>query len=204
MLRASDSRIIILPGDLFFTRSTTFLGRAIRVFQRSRGESKSVVNHVGVMLGTVSYRPADLFETLSVEALSRVRLGRFWRFYSADSAEVAIYRDETLTRDERQRIAQVSASYAGRRYGYLKLGLHLFDWGASRVVGRDVYLARRLAKMDRYPICSYLGSKGYSAVGRHFGVTPSAAQPDDMWDYVIAHPRINDKGKWRCVLSLRR
>jgi hypothetical protein len=38
------------PGDIFFTRGSGLLSRAIRVCTRSFGEKRSKVNHVGVVV----------------------------------------------------------------------------------------------------------------------------------------------------------
>jgi hypothetical protein len=82
--------------------------------------------------------------------------------------------------------------YVGRRYGYLKMLAHLLDW-----LFLGVYLFRRIASMDRYPICSWVVAHAYGKTGRHFGVAPGAASPDDIWDYVVAHPQ-----EYRCVRAL--
>jgi cell wall-associated NlpC family hydrolase len=37
------------PGDIFFTRGTGFLAKAIRFFTRNIGEQRSRVNHVGIV-----------------------------------------------------------------------------------------------------------------------------------------------------------
>jgi hypothetical protein len=189
-------RIIIQPGDVFFTRSYTWLGRIIRRFERSKGEAESVANHVGMFLAPVAF----LEHVMSIEALARVRNGRFWDFYHGKNIEVAIYRDKTLQPGDLWLIQGEAHRFRGRMYGFAKIGLHAIDWTLARALGRqDVYAARRLARLDRYPICSYLVAKAYSAVDRNFGCSPSAAQPDDMWDFVNAHPE-----KWECVLPLQK
>jgi hypothetical protein len=189
---------IIRPGDVFLTRSNSLLAKAIRLMQRGEGEEKSVVNHTGLFLNGQEY--ARLDEAMSIEALARVRVGRFWDFYHDSGTEVAIYRDITLTAGERRAIEWAAQQYRGRLYGGLKLPLHAGDWMLEQLLNkRDVYVFRRLAKVDRYPICSYLVAKSYSAVGRNFGVAVGAAQPDDIWDYVRRHPE-----KWPPVLTLRR
>jgi hypothetical protein len=188
-------------GDIFLSRSNSALGSAIRFFERGRGEDKSVVNHTGLLLGDVT---GDLWsvlsQTISIEALARVRYGRFWSFYHNDAAvEIAIYCDVTLTDEERRKIRDTALDYRDRIYGGAKLFLHMGDWALARMLFRqDVYVFRRLARIDWAPICSYLVAKGYAAVGRNFGVTESAATPDDIWDFVHAHPE-----KYHPVITLR-
>jgi hypothetical protein len=36
-----------------------------------------------------------------------------------------------------------------------------------------------------YPICSWLVAHSYSQAGKHFGVAPGAADPDDIWDFAV-------------------
>ena len=55
----------------------------------------------------------------------------------------------------------------------------LADWALL-----GAYVFRRLGRMDRYPICSWLVAHSYKAAGLHFGVAPGAATPDDIWDFV--------------------
>ena len=85
-------------------------------------------------------------------------------------------------------------SYVGRRYGYLKILAHWADW-----LLQGAYVFRRLTKEDRYPICSWLVAHSFAAAGKHFGVEPGAATPDDIWDFVVAHPDV-----YREILPLAR
>jgi hypothetical protein len=39
------------------------------------------------------------------------------------------------------------------------------------------------------PVCSWLVAQAYAKAGETFGVPPGAASPDDIWDYVTAHPK---------------
>lgn len=187
--------LVLRQGDVFLTASATWLGKAIRFCQRAPGEEPSVVNHVGLILnGDGLGGPAS-----SIEALGRVRYGDFREFYSADpSVSVAIYRDVTLSPMEAAQIGLHASRYLGRRYGAPKLLLHLADWILSRILGREVWLFRRLAWVDRYPICSWLVARVFSATGRSFGVHPGMASPDDVWDWMQAHPE-----KWVCVHPLQ-
>jgi hypothetical protein len=194
------SEVPIRTGDIFLTRSRSLLGVVIRFFERTKGEGRTVVNHTGLFLGG-RQRFSRLDDVTSIEALARVRTGRFWSFYHNNkNVEVAIFRDITLTDAERREIAETALHYQDQLYGGLKLALHAGDWFLSRLLFRsDVYLFRRAALIDWAPICSYLVAKCYQKVGRNFGCEPGAAQPDDIWDYVHAHPE-----RWGPVLSLRR
>lgn len=181
------SPTVLAPGDLFFTRSPTWLGWAIRLFTRSPGESRTRVNHVGVVV-----RGGLLSEAVVVEALHHVVKRRLMAAYGPPRrTPVAIYRLKGLSQDERAAIARKSESYVGRKYGYLKIGAHLGDWLLGRLAGREVYAFRRLAKMDRYPTCDWLAAHVYP---EWFSDAPS---PDGIWDAVYG-----DLLHWSCVRPL--
>ncbi|HLE57869.1 MAG TPA: hypothetical protein VJB15_12355, partial [Rhodothermia bacterium] len=76
-------------------------------------------------------------------------------------------------------IVAAAEKYNGHKYGYGKLIAHFLDW---MLLG--AYVFRRLAKMDKYPICSWLVAHSFAKAGRNFGVQPGAASPDDIWDFV--------------------
>lgn len=182
---------ILAPGDLVFTRSPTPLGWAIRLFQTSPGEAPSVVNHCEIVT-----KGGLLSEAEVIGALHHVRRARLIAAYGPPrKTPIAIYRARGLTNTERIAIARKAESYEGRRYGYLKIGAHLGDWTLTRLTGREIYAFRRLARMDRYPMCSWLADHAYREVGISFGPAPA---PDDLWDEVTA----NLLG-WTCVRPLR-
>lgn len=190
--------LVLHPGDVFFSRSGTRLGRAIRYFQRLPGEPESKVNHTGlIVFGDRPYTRC----AMSIEALHKVRYGGFRMFYGPPEGrgiQVAIYRDLTLDAYTIHRLVSRAMTFEHRRYGYRKLGLHLLDYWLALAFRRDVYFFRRLSVVDRYPICSYIVAHSYSAVGRNFGVAPGQASPDDILDYIEQHP-----DKWECVHPLQ-
>jgi hypothetical protein len=166
---------ILEPADIFFTRGRGLLSRAIRFFTRRVGEARTKVNHVGIVVTR-----GTLDEIYIVEALSRVKRHRFadryvkpWR-----RDDVAIYRPRNLTADEIATVVSAAERYVGRRYGYVKILAHFLDW-----LLQGAYLFRRLAQMDDYPICSWVVAHAFGKAGKHFGVAPGAATPDDIWDF---------------------
>jgi len=179
----------LLPGDIFLTRGRGFVSRAIRFFTRHLGESRTMVNHVGMVVLTGSPQTAVV-----VEALRKVERHRLGEEYGGTSDELAVYRPLALARTELQRVVAVANGYVGRDYGYGKIVLHALDWALQ-----GAYVFRRLGQMDAYPICSWLVAHAYGTVGVHFGVEPGAATPDDIWDYVSTNPR-----EFRCVRRLTR
>jgi len=157
------------------------VSRAIRLFTRVVGESRTKVNHVGVIV-----TEGDLRTAIAVEALTKVKRHKLWKRYGPpSSSEVAIYRATNLSEDEIETITKAAESYVGRRYGYLKLLAHLADWFLQ-----GAYVFRRLARMDKYPICSWLVAHSFAKAGKHFGVPPGAASPDDIWDFIQGHQDI--------------
>ncbi len=176
--------VMFKPADIFLTQGTGFISQAIRVFTRSVGESRTRVNHVGLLV-----TPGTLRETVAVEALSKVVRRTLWDGYGPPSTtKVAIYRPMNLTEAELDRIVNAAEGYVGRDYGYLKIAAHLADWALM-----GAYVFRRLARMDDYPICSWLVAHCYAKADKTFGVAPGAASPDDIWDFIVSHPEIYQK-----------
>lgn len=175
------------PGDIVLTRGVGFLGRAIRFFTRRIGESRTKVNHVGIVV-----QGGRLEEAVMVEALRRVQRHRLIDEYGGQRDQVAVFRPSRLARAELQRVVATAEGYVGRTYGYAKIVLHALDWALQ-----GAFVFRRLGQMDRYPICSWLVAHAYGAAGVHFGVDPGAATPDDIWDHVTTHP-----GEFACVRPL--
>jgi len=166
---------LLKPGDIFFTRGTSCLSRTIRFFTRSFGEKRSKVNHVGVVV-----EEGDIRTAVVVEALSKVRKHRLWKRYGPPKkVHVAVYRAKNLTPEEIEIIVSEANEQVGRLYGFGKIIAHLLDWLLN-----GAYVFRRLTSDPRYPICSWLVAHSYSKAGKHFGVAPGAADPDDIWDFV--------------------
>ena len=131
-----------------------------------------------------SFWLADL-DAIHCHAIGFVRQ-RLWRRYgNTRRHEVAIYRPLNLTPQDVQKIVAGAESYVGRTYGWLKAAAHLGDW---LLLG--AYFWRRFARMDRYPICSWLVAHAYEKAGKHFGVEPGEASPDDIWDFVTTRPDV--------------
>lgn len=168
---------ILEPGDVFLTRGRGFFAAAIRFFTRTIGESRTKVNHVGLVVESGPLRDAVI-----VESVSKVRRRRLGQRPAWANDRVAVYRPVGLGEDEVRRVVEVAESFVGRGYSYWKVVLHVLDW---LLLG--AYVFRRLGRMDDYPICSWLVAHAYSKVGRDFGVEPGGASPDDICDFVRAN-----------------
>lgn len=168
---------VYLPGDIILTRGNSLLARAIRICSRSWGEARTEVNHSGVVV--TSGQPINSPRGATViEAMRKV----LWRPLAEHTSPIIIFRPMDLTPEQLEAIAERALSYNGRTYGYGKIVLHFLDWCLG-----GAYLFRRLGRMARYPICSWVVADAYFSVGESFGVSPGQAQPDDIYDYCMEH-----------------
>ena len=170
----SDSELVLEPCDVFLTKGTSFVSRAIRFFTRRFGESRTQANHVGLIVAEGSVHTA-----IAVEALALVRRHPLRRYADKKTTEVAVFRPINLTEIEKSVIVAKANGYVGRKYGVLKIVTHALDWALQ---GASVF--RRLTHEDNYPICSWVVAHAFKAAGKDFGVEPGAASPDDIWDFV--------------------
>lgn len=166
------------PGDIFVTKGDSFVSRAIRFFSRTGGESRTQVNHTGLV--TVGGNQAT---AVIVEALTKVRRRTMASYATSLNTEVAVFRPLNVSGKDLETIVARANGYVGRSYGYLKIAAHFGDWCLG---GR--YFFRRFVSSDRYPICSWVVAQAYSDAGFTFGVDPGAADPDDIWDYCTSNP----------------
>ena len=167
--------VTLEPGDVFLTRGHAFFSRAIRFFTRDAGEKRTKVNHVGVVVEV-----GEITTTVVVEALSRVTRHRLWKQYGPPRKDgVAVYRATNLTPEEVEIIVATAGRQVGKKYGYLKIAAQFLDW-----LLEGAYFFRRLVPDGKYPICSWLVAHAFSKAGKHFGVEPGVAAPDDIMDFI--------------------
>ena len=174
----SGHELSLEPCDVFLTKGNSFVSGAIRFFTRSFGEKRTEVNHVGIIVTSGS-----LHSAVAVEALSKVRRHTLGRYATKRTTGVAVFRPDNLTDDQRATIVAKAESYVGRRYGWTKVVAHFADWTL-----RGVYAFRRLTADDQYPICSWVVAQAFDAADKDFGVEAGAANPDDIWDFVMSNP----------------
>jgi len=167
------------PADIFLTRARGIGSWLIRFFTRSIGESRTEVSHVGIVV-----EGGPLEKAVVVEARGRARRHLFFRQYGRKQKfDVALYRPLHLSSEGRATIVRAAQKYVGKDYSYFKILLHLLDW-----VLQGAYVFRRLGGINDYPICSWLVAHAYAKAGETFGGPPGAASPDDIWDFINAHP----------------
>ena len=173
-------------GDILFTRGAAWYSKLIRWGTRNTGEAPSRTNHTGVGLN----------EACFIQALNKVVITEWSNFSQNNAPETfEVWRNESLTETERTAVADKALGYVGRNYGYFKILLQGFDCLLGKVFCTDVMLFRRLAFMDRYPICSWVVAFAYDhGIRYRFGVPPNVADPDEIHDWVASH------GEWRRII----
>jgi hypothetical protein len=152
------------PGDVVCTTSGALLSRLIRLFG-----------------GRVSHTGIGVAPDTIVEALMRVVRRSFVGAYLRKT--VVVYRPRDLSPEIIALIVAKAERYVGRTYGFTKIAAQALD----RTLG-GAYLFRRVAGMDRYPICSWVVAHAYSAAGLHFGCAPGMASPADIDRFCFDHP----------------
>jgi hypothetical protein len=177
------SKLVTLPGDIVLVLSDGFVGWRIRSRTREKGEAPTWVNHV--MLCT--RRPLEVLDAqppiVQVRSLRAYAPGGDY-----ERCMVAIYRARDLTFEERLQIADRAMIFNGRRYGFVKIGLH--------AVG-----LQQLCYRDDTPICSYGTGAPYDDIkGWTFNGRPGRhSVPDDIADELIdVRP-----DRWECTRELK-
>lgn len=157
--------MILNPGDVVLVHGTGWLSRAIRFLE----PGPSWTSHCAIAVDSVNI----------VEALSRGVVER--RLDTAyPTSRVRVYRPINIPQSTLVHIARRAEKFVGRPYGFGKLALHALDG----MLG-GMYVFRRLAFLDRYPICSFVVASAYADEGFHFGVPEREATPDDIHDFVV-------------------
>lgn len=164
------------PGDIVLTRNPAWKARLIRYGTQRRGESKTIVNHAGLIV--------DNRGTM-IEALATVKKHNIVLAYEANSnrSQVAIFRPRNATPQILAAICGEAETFVGDSYGYAKIALHVADGLLGKLWIPPLFT--RLAFMDDFPICSYIDAKSYAVVAWYFGVKARMATPDDIWDFVL-------------------
>jgi hypothetical protein len=169
---------LLLPCDVMLARNQTALNKAIRFFTRNAGEPETIAAHCGVIVGPGEDLAASVIESNAITRRRTLKEG-----YGSNDTELCVFRPLNLTDAEKRLILAKAETFVGKKYGVLKLGLHLADWFLD-----GAYVFRRLGRMDRYPICSYTVARSFQAAGKDFGVSDYAASPDDIWDFCVNNP----------------
>ncbi len=165
---------ILQTGDVIHVQGKGVLSFLIRLFSRGFFEPRSWASHSAMVL-----RITDGVEI--IEATSKVGK-RPIDVYKGKTSKLTIARiSRGLNDDEKKEIIAKSEYYEGKKYGVIKIFLHFLDY---ILFGWNIF--RRLACIDKYPICSWIVAYVYDRVlNYHFGIPPNAAQPDDISDFCV-------------------
>ncbi|KKN67405.1 hypothetical protein LCGC14_0461480 [marine sediment metagenome] len=164
-------RVEFETGDLVFVRGRGRISRLICWFSRSVGEAPTFASHVGMVL--------DPERQSLIEALRTVVIRRI-DSYRGEADVMVIRLPHGLLSSERVVMREQAIKYLKHRYGYLKIIVHALD----HLLVKDRYVFRRLARLDDYPICSWLVAYVYKRVLNYrFGELPNLVSPDDMLDH---------------------
>lgn len=179
--------IYALPGDVFFTRSSSLLGRLIRWAEHDpKEEDGAWANHVGVVTMSgwiVPPKPRSAAWCFAVVVESLWRTMR-WEWFPAHKKEVGneirVYRLKNgLPSEQWRAFGDEANKFIGAKYGWWKLFAHLGD----RVFFRGRKFLSGQLTIDGRPICSFRAAHIFAAAGVSFGVDPDAADPDEMMDH---------------------
>lgn len=183
--------MILQPGDLVLTASDSWTTRMIRRFTPRRRRKLPVWASHSALVG----EPGPVEEATLVHARVRVLEEPLIERYRPDRDGLSVYRLIDLTWDERERVVRKAREWLGAPYGFWRIGFHAIDYALG---GR--YVARRLARMDNYPICSWHSARAYKdAVDYDFGVSYREAAPHHLWRWVM----LGGREEWYTVVSPR-
>ena len=187
-------KLEVMPGDIFLTRGSSWVSRAIRKFQRSPGEPKSWVNHVGMFMQETRFTHA-----IGIEALHTVKQHNVYDRYKRKKEMIAIARYEPFVKQDRYEVSIEASRFTNAKYGYAKIGGNFGDYLLSKIKGKEVFFFRNRFKTKRRPICSILDSLAYATKKVLFlQKDPKTVQPDDIWDEIVKNP------DWVFILPLTR
>lgn len=175
-----------LPADII-----TVPGWA-NLCERFPGEQPTYAGHIAGLISS----------QYVLEALWRV-VTRPWEKFQADHEELEVWRLKTITMEQAQAIADRAVDlFSGKSYAWWKIGLHLADWlfawgtfgvtwvgtaGLKPYKG-EPHMFRKLIVTDA-PVCHFVWAEAYDCVaGYRFGVEPHEVDPDQMHDWMKAHP----------------
>lgn len=171
----------LIKGDVVGVCGDNAISNLIKIFERSPREKMSVIAHVGV-ISTDAY----LENAMIIESLANGTVERNFSVYKR--AKFYILRDRNLFPVYADKVVEKAKSYIGRKYGFFKIAAHFGDYFLG-----GKYFFRKLCKMDKYPICSWVVAHAYASIGvRFLKLDPDMVQPDDIWDYA-------EQAKWEIV-----
>jgi hypothetical protein len=193
---SSDTLPAFLAGDIIlFAGRGDFYSRASRWVMRTSGEAPTYAVHTAQFIDGRRYLEIDFVGKLRAtgDILRRRQAHDLWQRRGC-----AVWRLRALSAEQRDAVTRAALGYVGAKFGMGKFFTHALDGLISKAAGRSLFVFRRLNHDQRYPTCSWITAFSYDrALGYRFGVAPECADPDQIDDWVNAHP-----DEWACVYRL--
>ena len=179
-----------LEGDVIFLASMGDLpGHLGQWIAQSRGEQPTYAVHTAQFLDAGNILEMD-YQAKTRDLDELLKSGRGFE----------VWRRRGLTAGQKQALTRKALVYLGMKFGWAKLVTHVLDGLINKIVRKQIFFFRGLNHSDHYPICSWITAFAYDrALHYRFGVPPECADPDQMHDWVKAHPQGMDT-----YLTLRR
>ena len=162
-----------MAADVFMLADYRLPWWILAPVMRAPGEPLPVVHHTGVLVSGTDIVEARLL-VLRHNFLQTYPPSRWKRIWVA--------RRKGLSAEQRQVIARAAMDLVGQIYGIPRLLAHGIDdiiFGHRRIIRKPTLGLH---------ICSSLVAWAYEQAGFDFGVPSWAADPDDIWDYIMENP----------------
>mgnify|MGYP005847919105 CR=1 FL=1 len=181
---------IVTSGDILCYASNRIYSKLIRYFTRGYREKPTLVTHCAILV--VKNKEEDVAKNCDViEALATHGVVKrpFVKGYSEDELKNCyLLHPKNLTSADREKIVRYAKLQIGKPYGFMKIFAQAIDGTLAKILRRrQIHYAKRLFRMEQFPICSYLVAKSYAHAGLDFGVKSDYATPDDIMDYAVDH-----------------
>ena len=175
-------------ADIIITSNDTLIARVIKWMLRSRADRISQqAHHVGIIVRQGGFMDAKL-----VESWARVLWLPFRKSYRRSNGTYLLRPLNIKTADQ-LKIAARAEDYAGDTYGWQTLWAYAVDKLLEKILGRDVYWARRRYDDKPYLVCSALvaSAVAFRDSGYTFGVKGrNHLAPDDILSFAVTRPDI--------------
>ena len=172
-------------ADIIFTADDSIVSRAIRYFQRSRGEKPTRVHHTGLITKCGDGRSAVIVESNII-----VKQSRFDVAYGNGKTRIWVARARGLTSNASYNIKHEAENFVGSWYGFRLLPFYLGDKLVEKLIGGNSFIFRRLyarmLKSDR-EVCSSLVKDVWvrnTSKELHFNIPTDYPTPNEIWEAV--------------------
>jgi len=185
-----------VAGDIvLFSGVGDLYGRVGGWLMRTSGEGPTYAVHTAQFLDAGRYLEMEMVTRIRAtnDILKKHQVHDLW-----ERRGFEVWRCRWLSAGQREAVSCEALHYLGAKFGMAKFLTHLLDGLLVKVIGREIFFFRRLNHDQRYPICSWITAFSYDrALHYRFGVPPECADPDEIGDWLNAHP-----SEWERVFRL--